>query len=336
MKVSIIIPVYNGKKTVRAAVESAVNGAPDTVEVVVVNDGSTDGTEKVLDELAAEYSCVRVFSKPNGGVSSARNYGIEKANGDFLMFLDADDTFEPGAVQTMIKTAEQNNADITMFGYRTVAGSVVTDFMPPFTGVLKGKKEIFEKLVYPVVFSGENGYIASVWTSVFKKSVITDNALKFDTRIKISEDTVFMTQFWLCCNEAAAADKALLTYNLADGSATKRYASGLLENHETVTRELEKSLSENGIEYSDKIRGTRAVAVGISLIVNEARSGNPHNFFESLKCVFRASSHLRKDASLCCPESKKVRIKKHIVMCPVLGAAFLICRKIQAKRGVSF
>lgn len=336
MRVSIIIPVYNGEKTVRAAVESAVNGAPDTVEVVVVNDGSTDGTEKVLEELAAEYSCVRVFSKPNGGVSSARNYGIEKANGDFLMFLDADDTFDPGAVATMIKSAEQNNADITMFGYRTVAGSVVTDFMPPFTGVLKGKKEIFEKLVYPVVFSGENGYIASVWTSIFKKSVITDNALKFNTGIKISEDTVFMTQFWLCCNEVAAADKALLTYNLADGSATKSYASGLLENHETVTRELEKSLSENGIEYSDKIRGTRAVAVGVSLIVNEARSGNPHSFFESLKCVFRASSRLRKDASLCSPESKKVRIKKHIVMCPVLGAAFLICRKIQAKRGVSF
>ena len=336
MRVSIIIPVYNGEKTVRAAVESAVNGAPDTVEVVVVNDGSTDGTEKVLEELAAEYSCVRVFSKPNGGVSSARNYGIEKANGDFLMFLDADDTFDPGAVATMIKSAEQNNADITMFGYRTVAGSVVTDFMPPFTGVLKGKKEIFEKLVYPVVFSGENGYIASVWTSIFKKSVITDNALKFNTGIKISEDTVFMTQFWLCCNEVAAADKALLTYNLADGSATKSYASGLLENHETVTRELEKSLSENGIEYSDKIRGTRAVAVGISLIVNEARSGNPHSFFESLKCVFRASSRLRKDASLCRAESKKVRIKKHIVMCPVLGAAFLICRKIQAKRGVSF
>ena len=94
---SVIIPCYNGKSYVRRAVES-VTTQPESahIEILIVNDGSTDGTDVVCNALASEYANVHVFHKENGGVSRARNLGIEKASGHYIAFLDCDDWWEPG------------------------------------------------------------------------------------------------------------------------------------------------------------------------------------------------------------------------------------------------
>lgn len=335
MKFSVIIPAYNAEKTVAAAVLSAVKDAPPNVEVTVVDDGSTDLTAQKVRELSKKYQNVHLLSKPNGGVSSARNYGMENTDADYILFLDADDTFDEGAVREMTETAAKNGADITMFGYRTVERNAVTDFYPPVEGKISGIGNIYEKIVYPIVFSGINGYIASVWTSVFKKSVITENGLSFDTRVKMSEDTLFMTRLWLCCKDVFCVRKTLLSYTLAVGSATKKYTPDLRDNNRVLNDELQKALSEHGIN-DGKTAGVRAVAAVISLIVNETRVGNTDGVFTCIKKVRGYCMEYRSDVKKCVPCSRVGKIKKLIAGSPLFGIIFFLVRKIQAKAGVGF
>ncbi len=101
--VSVVIPVFNGMKTLAAAVESVVQQTYPAEEIIIVDDGSTDGTPPVARSLQEKYRCVRYLPQKNGGVSSARNLGIGQASGEWIAFLDADDTWDPRKLETQIR-----------------------------------------------------------------------------------------------------------------------------------------------------------------------------------------------------------------------------------------
>ena len=109
-KVSIIIPVYNAVRYVAETIGSLLKQTYRNLELIAVDDGSTDGSSELLDRLAKEDSRLRVFHKPNGGVSSARNYGLEHFTGDYVWFFDADDILHEQAVEIMLKACEENGA----------------------------------------------------------------------------------------------------------------------------------------------------------------------------------------------------------------------------------
>ena len=100
-KVSIVIPVYNAMPFIKKCLESARNQSLEDLEIIVVNDGSTDGSEAYLDEVAELDSRIEVIHKDNAGVSSARNVGIAKARGEFVFFCDSDDWMEPNALEIL-------------------------------------------------------------------------------------------------------------------------------------------------------------------------------------------------------------------------------------------
>ena len=101
MNISVVIPVYNAAATVRNSVKSLLSQDYEGLEIILVNDGSTDDSGCVCDDLAAEYEEVKVIHKPNGGVSSARNAGLDAASGEYVMFLDSDDVLRQGALRLM-------------------------------------------------------------------------------------------------------------------------------------------------------------------------------------------------------------------------------------------
>lgn len=334
--VTVIIPAYNAESTVEAAVRSALCKNACAVEVVAVDDGSSDGTLAVLTSLCGESEQLKVYSKPNGGVSSARNFGLERASGKYIMFLDADDEFLPGSVNKAAEYAETNGADITMFGYETTSDAGKTDFFPPFSGRLKGRQTVFKKIIYPIAFAGLNGYMGSVCSGIFRKSIIDRAGLRFDERVKIAEDTLFFVSYLVGCESAEAKSEIIRIYNLADGSATKKYNPFLEENNRVLDAELKKTVLGAGLPYTDGIAGNRAVASVISLIVNETRHGNPNGFFESAKIIRGIIKKNRDEVKKCVPNGKTLAAKKLIAMCPAAGIAFFAIRKIQAARGVSF
>lgn len=112
--ISVIIPVYNAEKTIEKCVYSIIRGEYQNIEVIVVDDGSTDKTARILDKIATEDNRVIVIHQPNGGVAKARNTGLDHAHGEFIAWCDADDYVEPEWLQRQWKTQKKYNADIVV------------------------------------------------------------------------------------------------------------------------------------------------------------------------------------------------------------------------------
>lgn len=115
--ISIIIPVYNGERYLRPCIDSIVGQTYTEWELLLVDDGSTDGSGDICDEYAAEYEQITVLHKKNGGQASARNEGINRAKGDFISFVDCDDWLEPDMYETMVGTLNREHADAIVCGY---------------------------------------------------------------------------------------------------------------------------------------------------------------------------------------------------------------------------
>lgn len=124
VKVSVIIPVYNVIKYLKQCIDSVLNQTMDDIEIIIVDDGSTDGSEILCDDYANKYDCIKVFHRKNNGLGSARNLGIDIATGEYLYFLDSDDWIKEDALKTLYNYAHHYNLDIVFFAAETVCENI--------------------------------------------------------------------------------------------------------------------------------------------------------------------------------------------------------------------
>ncbi|MDD7601318.1 MAG: glycosyltransferase family 2 protein, partial [Firmicutes bacterium] len=116
-KISIIIPVYNTSSYLGKAIESTLNQTYQNIEIIIIDDGSTDGSDAICDEYASKYSNISVIHSPNQGVSAARSKGIERATGDYVMFVDSDDWIEDTICDVLLSAMHKYRAESAMCGY---------------------------------------------------------------------------------------------------------------------------------------------------------------------------------------------------------------------------
>ena len=126
--ISVIIPAYNAEATIVRACRSVLEQSHKNVELLVVNDGSRDGTGAALDALAAQDSRLKCIHKENGGVSAARNSALEVMTGEYFTFLDSDDEMEPGALESLLEKARETGADVVCGSFSSIKpdGTVLT------------------------------------------------------------------------------------------------------------------------------------------------------------------------------------------------------------------
>lgn len=185
-KISVIVPVYKAEKYLHRCVDSLLAQTFTDFEVLLIDDGSPDRSGDICDEYAKRDSRIRVFHKQNGGVSSARNYAIERALGKYITFVDSDDWLDSECLDECVKEIESNSLDLLQFSYRAVSvdGDVL---MEKVLGT--SKKDLKEYLRTP--------FIVTVWGTFFKASIIRDNRLRFDTNLKLAEDQLFLMQYMI-------------------------------------------------------------------------------------------------------------------------------------------
>lgn len=127
-KVSVIIPVYNAEKYLEQCISSIANQTMQDIEILVINDGSTDNSLNILDELSQKYKGkLKIFEKENGGAGSARNLGIENATGEFIKFVDADDYLKADILEKMYNIAKEHNVKLVRGNYQTIIGPIRTE-----------------------------------------------------------------------------------------------------------------------------------------------------------------------------------------------------------------
>ncbi len=202
-KISIIVPVYNVERYLERCLNSLINQTHKNLEIILIDDGSTDGSGKICDRYEMENKNVKVFHNSNKGVSNARNFGILKATGQYIGFVDADDFVDYNMFERLCnQMLFNNNIDISMCTYYK------------YDNVDNKKKE-------EDVISADNSlkYVISnvkykgfVWNKLFKKNIIIDNHLKFNPKIDMGEDLLFCIEYLSYANQVAVLSDCLYHY----------------------------------------------------------------------------------------------------------------------------
>ena len=169
MKFTIIIPVYNKEKYLRRCLDSVVNQTCRDFECLLIDDGSTDNSNAICKEYEANFSFFRVYEKENGGLSDARNYGIERASGEYLAFLDADDCIDKNLIYICETVLKNHDVDVIAFGMVSAVKTVSFDYKNEMPYITKD-----DNLIYNILNSNTG---VSVCNKVFKKALFYN--LKF-------------------------------------------------------------------------------------------------------------------------------------------------------------
>ncbi|OCA53381.1 glycosyltransferase family 2 protein [Photorhabdus namnaonensis] len=178
--VSIIIPAFNVEGVIEDAINSVLNQTYRNIEIIIVNDGSTDGTIDILDQLSQQHPNIMVFSQENRGISAARNVGLSQAKGDYVTFLDSDDTFESSFIESVLRKNSETKSDITFCLFKEV---------------YPGEKEIYSKDycdLNKLAFNLLNFNYFGICCMLIKRNFLLENKILFDENLIVGEDILFI------------------------------------------------------------------------------------------------------------------------------------------------
>lgn len=229
MNVSIIVPVFNGEKYIEKCINSIERERQysKNTDVIIVDDGSTDNTYAVLENLAEKYDNIQVFHKENGGVSSARNYGLDVAQGDFVLFVDVDDILNKTAISSIMKELQKNKADYYMF---PVEKEITKGNIQKQNYSISGKTVPVEEAYEYFYVDGNNG----PWSKLFKLEIVKKYELQFRKELKIHEDVVFCMEYLEHCRNVRYCEDVIYTYSYNETGAVRRHKVEYLSNFSTV------------------------------------------------------------------------------------------------------
>lgn len=210
--VSLIVPVYNAGDYLNVCVNSLLRQTYANIQVILVDDGSTDGSADLCDAWADKDSRVMVIHQTNVGVSMARNSGINAADGDWLEFVDADDWLEAGTVAELLGLVHGGHAQMAIFNYRSVSAEDTPDTVQGRSADYRIKAGILSKkdvLDCILAYSGVKGY---VWNKFFSRALIEQRDLQFDSRISMCEDLLFNVEYASLSTVTVSTDRCLYNY----------------------------------------------------------------------------------------------------------------------------
>ncbi|MBO4897880.1 MAG: glycosyltransferase family 2 protein [Clostridia bacterium] len=206
MKISIIIPAYNCENYICRAVDSALSQEGAELQIIVVNDGSTDGTRALLEGYGDR---ICLINEENGGASAARNRGLKEIDGDYTMFLDADDYYADNTVKFLTKKIEETGADIIKFKYRLVyPDGSRRDASNQLKDCGFFEKNCFKKKIYPHFINGIR--LNSMCCGIYRSSLIKGR--EFRTDMRVAEDAVFSLGVFTDAQSVYIADEVLYNY----------------------------------------------------------------------------------------------------------------------------
>ena len=211
--VSIIMPVYNAEKYVRRSIEALIAQDYTELEIIVINDGSIDDSQAVIKALSEQDARIVLINKTNGGVSSARNAGLEKVSGRYVMFVDADDYVETNFCSLMIDKIDKGNNGLASCG-----ALAENEYGHSEYEIGAGDKKLKTKMECLLSVLGKDGMSGALWNKIFLNSIIKQNGMKFDQNISSGEDLLFICQYVSYINSACSCSEKLYHYVLMSSS----------------------------------------------------------------------------------------------------------------------
>lgn len=269
--VSVIIPVYNVECYLERCVESVIKQTYKNLEIILVNDGSTDSSLELCQNLRNRNPQLIIVDKPNGGLSSARNAGIKVSHGDYIAFLDSDDWVTPDCYEYMLDLAVSNDAsvsDIMIYQVRSEEDQIPVhdEKIEVFSG-----RDILEHYMYRGM-SEQNGAPYSACRKLYKRDLFQDDTAEF-VEGTVNEDICFNYRILRKCNKVAVSNQIKYFYFQGEASITngtmKKKDLALL----TVARDLVKLAEETGDEKIIELAKMKEARSDFSLLARAAKDG---------------------------------------------------------------
>lgn len=280
-KVSIIIAAYNEEKYIIRCLDSLINQTYDDIEIIVVDDGSIDGTKKKVESIIKKDNRIKYFYKKNEGQGIARNYGIKKSSGDFVTFVDADDYVEKDMYEKMINKINEYDADTVIVNWSIDFDDLKIDRSPIGLKEKIYTNEEIDNIILPNVISTsfdskkDINISGSAAKTLYKREIIISNNIFFTSERKYtSEDMIFNIEYYLNSNKVYILDENLYHYCQIDGSFSHSYKSDLFEKSLNMYSFLKDKLSNKNNNIIN-IRIQKAFYNNVLLcILQESKYGN--------------------------------------------------------------
>lgn len=282
-RISVIVPAYNAQDCLGKCIESILAQSFADLELIVIDDGSKDDTAAICDSWAAKDSRVRVLHKENGGVSRARNSGLDMAAGELISFVDADDHILPNAYETMIKAMETHGTDTVLCNFIAEAPDGA---LSPYGAHIPGgrydvadtEKMIVRSLLCDRLIATFNGF---VWCYLFDRKSIEENKIRFTGAYL--EDELFLIEYFSLGHTLAVTDEELYRYCLNPASVTRKYLKDYPETFR-VSFDIKKALVRKySISTAEDWEYTTMWAGLLIAVANEFAPGNPASKAQKVK-----------------------------------------------------
>ena len=234
-KISVIVPVYNVEAQLERCVESILQQTYAHFELILINDGSTDSSGQICDQLASQYENIKVYHIENAGVSNARNLGIQLATGAWITFIDSDDFVTNDYLATLASAVEGEHVGFVIAPLHHIKNGIVTD-LPPHSG----KTELWstEETMKELLMTTRTSFFPVA--KLFKRDLLADE--KFNTNYHLAEDALFLTELLLNTRcSSVFIDKPIYYYDHREGSATtsvNRYAFDTIEVYKQIIAQV--------------------------------------------------------------------------------------------------
>lgn len=267
--ISVIVPVYNAEKTLRRCIDSLLNQDFPDAEIILINDGSTDASDEICRIYQTSDARIVYLKKENGGVSTARNAGLDLARGQYVTFVDSDDYVEPDYFQTISQLIEQSSPDWIQFSNTLLRGGQCTVRKRTTVSLLDQSEAIRE--IISLICSK---WINSPWDKVYKKSILDRLQLRFPESIEIGEDWAFNVAYACGVQTFAGSDRTMycVCEDRAD-SLSRKPRKDLDEQLHKAIRYAENSIENSSLSGAFKAQLNAAVSFyELSMVYTKAKN----------------------------------------------------------------
>lgn len=249
--VSIIVPIYNSKNFINRCMDSLVNQTYENIEIIAIDDGSKDNSLDILKQYAKKDKRIKVFSQLNQGPSAARNTGLEKSIGDYIMFVDIDDYIDLEMVRLLVKNIDKSKSTLVLCNNN----EVWSDRVEQRKVLDDNDTNISKSKVIKSIASGKAGLVCG---KLFSKNIIDKHNIKFDKDVNMCEDQMFFLNISVHCEKFIYVSKSLYYYDRTnENSITIKYQRNAIDNQIYVIHRIKEILNNSNLDNEE-----------ISLIIN--------------------------------------------------------------------
>lgn len=284
---SVIVPVYNTEKYLEECIDSIINQTFSDYEIILVDDGSTDNSGEICDRYAYKFDFVTVIHKKNDGIANTRKAGFSKSIGQYISYIDSDDTIEPNTYEYIVNKAKQYDADAVICNILLDTGNKKTLRKNIVRSGIYDKERLKKEFYPHMLFGGENGtpgVIPSLCNKIIKRDILEKALMATDDSVYFGEDTLCTFPCLLDANKVFVCDKAFYHYRMVETSVTHVYDNKLIEKFILLIGLLDKAFKERKFDGKRQLN-CYTVRFSVDIIRNELLYNKKLSLKERIKIV---------------------------------------------------